>query len=427
MWFAEQSHISNGLRVILVSQKNTQAITTLALLPVGSRYETASLNGASHFVEHMLFKGTKRRPSSLLIAQELDGLGAEYNAFTAKDHTGYWIKAKSGHLEKVLDVLADMLFNSLFDENEFERERGVILEEIRMREDNPMMYIEDFFEEILYGKHPLGWLISGDEKTIKKIKRSDLLDFKNKFYQPHNILLVLAGEVKKKESLALIRKFFTSNRQFKREKTKFLSFKKFSSGPHLALLSKETKQVQIALGVPTFSYSHPDYEALVLLSLILGGSMSSRLFTEVRVKRGLAYFINSDLSPYQETGSLVIRAGLDRERIIEALGVIIDELRKLKKYGVSQDELFRAKDYFEGKLLLSLEDSINVASWYGKSKLLLSKIISPEEKIKKIKAVKKEDIQRIACKLLQKKALNLAIIGPFKNRQSFLQVLERDL
>ncbi len=421
-----QVRFSNGLRIIFVLQKNTQAVTVLALLPVGSRYETVSLNGASHFIEHMLFKGTKQRPNSLAIAQELDTLGAEYNAFTAKDHTGYWVKTKKDCLEKVLDILSDMFFNSLFESSEFERERRVILEEIRMREDNPMMHIEDFFEETLYGRHPLGWPISGDEKTIKKIKRSAVISFKDKFYQPKNILLTIAGDVKENQK-ELVFKYFGLPKRGTKKRNPFYRFRHILSGPRLSLLSKETKQVQIAIGVPAYSYSHPDYDALILLSIILGGSMSSRLFNEVRVKRGLAYFINTELGPYQDIGSFIIRAGLDKERIFEALEVIIEELGKIKKTGVTDEELSRAKDYFEGKLLLSLEDSAEVAVWYGKIKLFLDRLISPEEKIKKIKQIKKQDLQRVANKILKRKTINLAIIGPFRDRQPFLQVLRKAL
>ncbi len=422
----KQITLSNGLKIIFVPQKNTQAITTLALLPVGSRYETSSLNGASHFIEHMFFKGTKRRPSNLAIAQELDSLGAEYNAFTAKDHSGYWVKAKSQHLDKVLDILSDIIFNSLFEPKEFEGERGVILEEIKMREDNPMMHIEDFFEETLYGQHPLGRLISGQERTIKRVKRSDILSFKNKFYQPENILLVLAGNIKENQK-DLVRKYFGEIKEGSKRKIAFSRFKNFFSGSRLSLLPKATKQVQIALGVPAYSYLHPDYETLIILSIILGGNMSSRLFNEVRVKRGLAYFIATEVGPYQDVGSFVIRAGLDKERIFEALEVVVEELKKIKKQGVTTEELFRAKDYFEGKLLLGLEDSADVAAWYGKAKLLLGRLITPEEKIKKIKQVKREDVQRVANKLLNRKDLNLAIIGPFKKRQPFLRILEKAL
>lgn len=425
-----QIKLPNGLRTIFVPYKNTGAVTILALLPVGSRYESKQLNGASHFIEHMLFKGTNRRPTNFSIAKELDSFGAEYNAFTGKDHTGYWIKSRKDKIADCLDILSDLLFNSVFKPEDFERERGVILEEIKMYEDNPLFYIEALFEETLFGSnHPLGWTISGREENIKNIKRSEILKYKNKFYSPDKILLTVAGNFKETKVKNLIKQYFNSNKFSRGKSQKFLKIRKNNLRrlEKVKILSKETKQVQIALGCPAYSYFHPKIESLNLLAIILGGNMSSRLFSEVRVKRGLAYFINADLEIYQDIGSFVVRAGVDKEKVIETLKVILGELRKIRRSGVTSEELIRAKDYLAGKLTLYLEEIANLASWYGKQKLLTGKILTLEEKIKRLNRVTLKDIQSVSREILDDKWFRLAIIGPFKNSRPFLHILKEGI
>ena len=411
----------NGLKLITAPILNTEAVTVLILLPVGSRYESKNLNGASHFIEHMMFKGTRKRPSNLLIAKELDAIGAEYNAFTAKDLTGYWVKLDKDFLEKGVEILADILFNSIFDQNDFEKEKGVILEEIKMYKDNPLLFIDDLFEQTIYGDHPLGWLISGEEENIKNFNRQTILDFKNRYYQVNQMLIVIAGNIKNKTTVEIIKKSFGRQSSLRKRKSVFKKFLKTKQkGPNFKKLSKDVQQIQLALGFPAYSYFHPNLDALNLLSIILGGNMSSRLFTEVRVKRGLAYFIKTDLNVYQDTGNFVIRAGVDGERVVEAIKVILEELRKIRDQGVDDEELNRAKNFYEGKLSLNLEDSAEVAAWYAKQEMLIGKILTPEAKIAKIKKVQLKDIQAVAKEIIQPKALNLALIGPQTINQSLL-------
>ena len=419
-----QTKLSQGLRLITVPVKNAESVTIEVLLPVGSRYETKDLNGASHFIEHMMFKGTKRRPSSLLVAKELDSLGARYNAFTSKDHTGYWIKAVDDKTEKAFDILSDMVFNSVFDKEEFEREKKVILEEVKMYEENPLFHIEDMFEKVLFGNHPLSWLISGGP-AVQKITRQKLMAYKEKFYQPNQMIVVVAGNIKNQEAVKLVKKYFGAY-QGKNNKNNFSQFKseEKKSWPKTNILFKDTNQVQIALGGLAYSYHHPNLEAASVLSLILGGNMSSRLFNEIRVKRGLAYFVEMELGVYQDTGSFEIRAGVDKNRTEETLKVILEELNKIKKQGVSKEELTRAKDYIEGTMKLSFEESATLASWYGRQLLLVGKIITPKEKLKKIKMVSQSDIQRIANQLFKSQNLSLAMIGPFKENRQFLRILQ---
>lgn len=438
---------SSGLKLITAPVSGTEAVTVLILLPVGSRYENKNLNGVSHFIEHMMFKGTKKRPSNLAIAKELDAIGAEYNAFTGKDLTGYWVKLDKNYLEIGLEILADIFFNSLFDKDEFEREKGVILEEIKMYEDNPLFYIETLFEQTLYGEHPLGWPIAGEMKNIKKLSHAELLDFKNKYYQVNRTLITVAGNIKAGIIKKLVAKFFKSTANYKSNTSftpkqarygagiqitnKKFGFQKFlkrkQENLNFKILTKDVQQVQLALGFPAYSYFHPKLEALILLSIILGGNMSSRLFTEVRVKRGLAYFIKADLSVYQDAGDFVIRAGLDKDKTEEAIKVILDELKKIRDKGVSSEELNRAKTFCEGKLSLELEDSASLASWYGKRLLLTGKILTPEQRLAKIKKVRVSDIQAVVREIIQSKSINLALIGPSLSRSSILSVLRGGL
>lgn len=413
--------ISGGPKVIWLPTKYGETITLLALLPLGSRYEKLSLNGASHFIEHLIFKGTNRRPSNFAIAQELDRLGAEYNGFTSKDHTGYWIKTIKKHFEKSIDLLSDVLFNSLFRQSDFDKEKGVIIQEIKMYRDNPLFYIESLFEQALYGPHPLGRLISGEVDQIKNLQLKDLLSFKNKFYQASNFILVLAGNVdlaKKKT----VNKYFTTpstNTDF----PQFKAFKRRSPYSRIKILNQNTKQVQVALGGIGYAYEDKNLLPLQILSIILGGYMSSRLFSKIRVEQGLAYFVKMEANAYEDTGNFLIRAGVDKNKTEKTISLILEELNRIKKEPPSLEELNRAKDYYEGRLKIALEDSTDLASFYGLRALFYKRILTPQQLIKKLRQIKPSDIQRVAQELFTKKNLSLSLIGPFRNENSFKKIL----
>lgn len=421
-----QSKLSNGIRLLTIPAKNTKAVTILVLFPVGSRYEKTSLSGASHFIEHMLFKGTVKRPNNFAIAKELDSIGAQYNAFTAKDHTGYWIKTIKEKLPVGLDILADMLFNSIFDHGEFSREKSVISEEIKMYNENPLLYIDDFFDYIIYRGHSLGRLISGSISTVNKISRAKLLHYKEQFYQPSNMVIAITGNVKKADTVKLVKQYFSSY-QGKKQKKDYIQFKRRRTtlSQRVGILHRQVDQVQVALGSFSYPYQHRRSEALILLLIILGGNMSSRLFSEVRVKRGLAYFVKTDVSVYYDIGNYSIRVGVDKSKTKQAIVVILNELKKIQKFGVEKEEINRAKDYFKGTLKLSLEDSANLASWYGKQVLAGKKVLSASEKLRKIRQVTQKDIQTVARSVLKPQALYLALIGPFKNKKPFLHILQK--
>ncbi len=413
--------LKNGSRVILSPLTETKAVTVLVLVKVGSRYESKRINGASHFVEHLMFKGTKRRPTALSISKELDGFGAEYNAFTSKDHTGYYIKTSADRIELVLDILSDVLFHSKFEKDEIERERGVIIEEINMYEDNPLMMMDDLYEETLYGDHPLGWNIAGTKEIISRITRKDLYGYYQRYYQPKNFLISVAGRIDAK-TLTHIDKYFGKQRGPKPSGV----FKKVvfrQEKPQVKLKYKETEQAHLALGYPGYSYFNNNLYALYLLSIALGGNMSSRLFTSIRERKGLCYFIRCTVNVYQDTGNLMIQAGLDKKRIRVAVVEILKELKKVRQEGLKPKELKKSKDFLKGKLILELEASDHVASWLARQELLRGRILTPSQQVAKLEAVTLQDIKRVAKAIIVPKKLNLSLIGPYKTEHDFMKLL----
>lgn len=415
--------LKNGARVILEPYIGTEAVTVLVLFKVGSRQETKNVNGVSHFIEHMMFKGTNKRPNTQIITRELDGLGAEYNAFTAKDHTGYYIKINSEHREVALDMLFDMLFNSKFDEKELNRERKVILEEIHMYKDNPMMHIEDMFEQTLFGDCPLGWSIAGDTESMGKINRAKMLAYRNAFYFPQNMVIGIAGKIDG-SIMKIVEKYFGS---LPKSAKKVSEIKKtvFTPGlPKVAVEYKDSEQVQLALGFPAYSWWDKRLAALRLMSNILGGTMSSRLFIAVRERRGLAYSIHAGIDHYEDIGVLTVRAGLDKSRIELAMKTILDELKKMARGGVTAAELKRAKENIRGRIILSLEDSEALAAWYAKEELDKHEIKTPAEKLKEIAAVTLAEVKAVAADVIKNNKVALAIIGPYKDAAPFRKILK---
>src|SRR3989344_175942 len=418
--------LKNGARLILVPYDATNAATVLVYFRVGSRYETVTLNGASHYIEHLMFKGTRRRPNTTMISRELDSVGAEYNAFTGKDHTGYYIKIRGDRLELACDMLSDMLFHSIFAPVETDRERKVIIEEIHMYEDNPMMFVEELFEQNLYDGSTLGWRISGTRQTMEGIKRQEMIRYRDRHYRPSEMIVVVAGQVPE-DAVELIERTFGEVPEPKGAKPKpFAPFRvssaKFNK-PRLKLHFKETEQVQLALGFPALGHGNPRLPAQLLLSVILGGNMSSRLFIQVRERRGLCYFIRASSNPYEDVGNFLIQSGLARDRLPEALRTIMAELGKIRTSGVTEKELDRAKEYLRGKITLGLEESNELADWYGRQELFLRKMETPEEKFARISAVTRQEVGALARELFANSRLRPALIGPFKDEKPFIKHL----
>ena len=404
--------LKNGIPVSIIPVLGTKAVTVLVMVKVGSRYEPPELSGVSHFIEHMMFKGTTKRPGSLDISQELDSIGAEYNAFTSKEYTGYYVKCAADKIDIALDVISDIFQNSKFDADEMNTERGPIKEEINMYLDHPPRRVAEIFEMLMYGDQPLGWDIAGDKATIDRLQRNNLLDYFNTHYFAKNTLIAIAGNMSSDNVKEKVEKYFNNIRENKRVEP--VETKEDQKEPRLKIEYKKTDQAHINLGFVSYSRFHPKFEALELLSLILGGGMSSRLFVEVRHKRGLAYRVRSGATPYNETGNFTTYAGLNNANLLEGLKVILAEHKKLTLEPVSEKELNRIKDQIRGSFVIGLEQSDDQASFYGEQELLEHKIETPEERLVKITAVTTNDILEVARDIFKPEKLNLAIIGPLE-------------
>ncbi|MFA6429610.1 MAG: pitrilysin family protein [Patescibacteria group bacterium] len=410
--------LKNGMNVMLVPQNGVASMTVMAFARVGSRYETKEINGASHFVEHLMFKGTKRRPNTLALTKELDRYGAEFNAFTSKDLTAYYIKMDAQHTALAVDLLHDMLFHSLYDPAEIDRERGVIIEEINMYEDNPRTQMEDLLEEVLYPESTLGWNIAGPREVIKKITREQLTSYRDRYYVPSRMTVVVAGKIVPGVWKMLEQTFGTVKAPNKLEDTAFAPFiapKKLVEA--VDFRQKKTEQVQLGMAFHGIPYTDKQIPALSLLSTILGGTMSSRLFIEVRERRGLCYSISAGHQPFEDTGMFVVAAGLPPNRLKEAIKVIKQELRKITKDLVTAEELRRAKDHIRGKLTLAFEDPAAQADWFGKQWVFQKKTLSPEERLRAIERVKPAEIREIAKKIFRPAAMSAALVGPFEKKK----------
>ncbi len=416
--------LPNGLRVITVPMPSLESVTVIVMVGAGSRYENKKNNGISHFFEHMAFKGTEKRPSAMEISSLIDGIGGEFNAFTGKEITGYYIKAAKAKLETLLDLLSDMLQNSKLDPVEIDKERGVIMEEINMIEDNPMRKLGDLYEELLYGDTPMGWDIAGPKENIKTITQQDFRDYMGGLYSADNMTVVVAGGIDPELAEGLVGKYFSSMKQFATGKP--LALSENQTKPAVFIKTKKTEQIHIALGVRTVSLKSSKKYPLSVLAAILGGGMSSRLFHEVREKRGLAYYIRSNSDEYTDAGTLVSNAGIDPKRVVEAIEVILSEYSKVAsgKMELSDKELAKAKEFLKGHLVLGLEDSNSVAGFYGHQELLENEIENPDQILAHLDNVTKEEVEQAGKEFFIENTLNLALIGNFEDRQKLEALLK---
>ncbi len=413
----QKTFLKNGLRIITVPQKKTQAVTVLVLVGAGSKYETKQLNGISHFLEHMFFKGTKKRPNTLKIAETLDKIGGVYNAFTSKEFTGYWAKVQSKHLDLALDWVSDIFLNSKIEAKELKKEKGVIIEELNMYLDTPIKYIGDLWEKLLYGNQPAGWKTIGEKENIIRFQRKHFLDYLKNHYSALNTIVCVAGNFSQQDILSKIKKYF------KKIKTKTPNQKikviEKQRSPRLLSHFKKTDQTHLCLGVRGYDLFHPQRYAQEILAIILGGNMSSRLFIKVREKKGLAYYIHSSLELYTDSGYLVTSAGVSHKDVIKVINLIIKEYKNIKDKKISKEELQKAKDYLKGVLTLSLESSDAQASFYTFQELLKGKILTSKEKFRMIDKVTREDVYKTAGDIFQPQKLNLALIGPHRDNKKF--------
>ncbi len=411
----QHTTLKNGMQIVTVSHPTTKTVTIMVYVKVGSRYETADVNGASHFIEHMMFKGTKRRPTSLRITKELDRYGAEYNAYTGKDLTVYYIKIDAAKTELAIDLLNDMIFHSKYEEAEMNRERSVIVEEIHMYEDNPATLMEDELERIVFPEHPLGWNIAGPKEVIRTMSREALVNYRDTHYQPERITIVVAGSISKNVP-ALLEKTFGTVKP-KSSPGHFLPFTPPTrKAPMVSYREKKTEQIQLGMAFPGYGYGDSRIPATRFLAMILGGSMSSRLFTEVREARGLCYSISASHQSLEDAGVFSISAGLERGRVEEAIKVIWKELRKIADKGVTAEELRCAKDHLRGKMLIHFEDSASQGDWYGRQWVFQKKFETPEERLIQMDKVTAKAIQQVAKELFCLPKLSASLVGPFETQ-----------
>lgn len=422
--------LPNGIRLISAPLVESQTATIIVMFGTGSRYETPQTNGMAHFLEHMFFKGTEKRPNAVDITKVLDGVGAEFNAFTSKDHTAYYVKVAHEHLPLAVDVVSDILLHSRFDEKELEKEKGVIVEEINMYEDNPMMHIHDIFEEEMYKGNSLGWHISGSRETVRATTRQDMVAYKEAHYRGDNTVIAVAGRIGP-ETEAHIEKAFAAlpgrapaGGHNGKPKFEFPLFAVDQNAPRVKLQHRPAEQAQVMLGFPSFSYFDEGEVVAQVLATILGGNMSSRLFVSVREERALAYMVRASASMYQDTGNFVIQSGLDKQRLHDALKVIRQELEKVSSDGVTDEELVRAKAYLEGKVSIHLEDTSSLAQWYSEQELLTNATHTPEDKFKRLQKVTADDVKRVANQLFDFNKATLAVIGPYQDAAEFEALLK---
>ncbi|MDE2040761.1 MAG: insulinase family protein [Patescibacteria group bacterium] len=409
--------LPSGLRLIAVPMPDNPSVTVLVMVEAGSKYESRRQNGLSHFLEHMVFKGTSRRPKAVDISRELDSIGAHYNAFTAQEYTGYYAKADARHFGKILDVISDMYQHPLFDEKEIEKEKGVIVEEIRMYRDLPQSHVGDMFTELLYGDQPAGWNIAGTESNVRSFSRQDLISYRAAHYVASATTVIVSGSFDQKNVTEVVAKAFKDIRT--EAKDGKLAVKESQTEPRIKVELKETDQTHLVIGVRTFSIFDPRIPAMHVLSTILGRGMSSRLFAKMRDELGICYYIRTDHNPFGDHGFLSIAAGLDNSRVEEGVRGILGECRRLMTEPVSEAELQKAKDYLSGTTLLELETSDARAEFCGYQETEKHAVESPEQLLQRISAVTSADVRNLAAEIFREDGLNMALIGRYKDGEPF--------
>ncbi len=404
--------LDNRLRLLFIPQEKAKTVTFLVLVGAGSKYESKEINGVSHFLEHMLFKGTKKRPTPLEIASVLDRIGGSYNAFTDREYTGYFAKVRPEHWSLALDWVSDIFLHSLLRQEDIQRERGVVLEELNMYLDTPLQYVSEIWENLLYGDQPAGWDIIGTKETISGINQEKMLDYYQNHYSSQNTVMGIAGNLEDIEKIqqGVERSFQSIGTGDPLGKPMVVEKQE---KPQSLVRFKKTDQTHLSLGVRAYNLKDDRRWAQAVLSVILGGNMSSRLFNLIREKHGLAYYVHTFAQTYTDTGYLTTQAGVTNQKVEMAVKLILEEYQKVAQQGVEKQEVEEAKEYLKGSLSLSLESSDSFASFYARQELLSPETFSPEELAQKISQVTIEDVNRLAQELFSDSKLNLALIGPY--------------
>lgn len=415
--------LKNGLTIIEVPSNDAESVVVDFFVKTGSRSETPKENGISHFLEHFLFKGTEKYPSAMSITELVDGIGGEMNANTGKEHTQYYIKAHHSNLKLIFEVLTDMIQRPLLDEAELEKEKGVIVEELNMYRDIPMAELENLLEAEMWPKHPLGQPIVGKKETVTKFNRAMFRSYLDRHYQPGNMILGVSGKYDRKKLDALIKKYWSGI-----EPKRFHRWDKVTDNqkkPRLKVQFKETEQAHLVMAFKGLKTGHKLNPVAHVMGAVLGGGMSSRLFHEIREKRGLAYYVRSSFSAYQDIGMFHIGSGVQVDKITEAVDVIISELHRLREVPVDAKELKKAKEYIKGRTTLALEDNQNRLDWCIENEASLGKIVAPRELFAKIDRVSPKQVQALATEFFQSGKLSMAVVGPYKSDTAIAKLLKK--
>jgi predicted Zn-dependent peptidase len=418
----QKTTLDNGIRVVTSNMPYARSVSTSIFLGTGSRYESSTEMGVSHFIEHLLFKGTDKRPTSRELSEAIEGVGGILNGETDKELTVFWCKVARPHFSLSLDVLTDMILHSKFDQGEIDKERQVIIEEINRSKDSPSQQVDQITDEILWPDQPLGKDIAGNRETVSTITRQNMLNYKAHQYSPSNTVFAIAGNVNHKEMVDSVSKF-TRDWKNRLKPKKYLPYKE-QPNPRLRIEKKDTEQVHMCLALPGLSLFDPQRFSLDLLNVVLGGGMSSRLFVEIRDKLGLAYAIHSYIDHFLDSGGVILYAGVDTNKINIAISAILEQLIRLKKEPVPETELNKAKELSKGRLLLRMEDSYAVSGWLGGQEILTGKILTDAEVVAIIDSITAEDIQKVANDLFVEEKLRLALVGPIKDGNNLEMMLK---
>ena len=420
MTIFQRTTLDNGLRVLTADLPHAQSVAVVVMLAAGSRYEESEASGIAHFSEHMFFKGTERRPSAKEIAGAIDAIGGEFNAFTAKENTTYYVKCAAEHRDVALDVLVDMLRNSRFPEEEIEREKGVIVEEMNMYYDTPRDFIGGVYEQLLWGDQPLGWDIIGRKETIRDATRDTFMGYLDRWYKPSRIVVGIAGRIGD-DALERVQELLGDLTDADTGEPEAAAAQ---ANGRVAVHTKQSEQAHVSLGVHSIPLDHPDRYALQLLATALGGGMSSRLFSEVRERRGLAYYVYGLNHSYTDAGTLYAQAGVDIARIDDAVATIPRELRKIAAEPIGADELEKARSFAKGRFVLQLESPQGLMMFGLRKEVLEQRLPDPDDVLRGLDAVTQDDVARVATDLIDPDRLRLAVIGPFDDAARFEPLLD---
>lgn len=418
----KKTTLPNGLRVVTVPVKDAPTVTMLVMVEAGSKYETKDINGLSHFLEHMCFKGTKKRPNAIDISRELDAIGAQYNAFTSQEYTGYYAKAHPKHIGKLVDVISDMYLNPVFKSEEIEKEKGVIVQEILMYEDMPHRHVGDLYNSLLYGDQPAGWNIAGTPELVRSFTRDHFIAYRDKHYVASGTVVVVAGSFNEKKILADIRKAFAHmSTATKHDKVPVCESQEKAAA---RILQKKTDQTHMIIGVRSFPVGDKRIPVLKVLDAVLGGGMSSRLFQKMRDDLGICYYVRAGSSEYTDHGEMAVSTGVDSKRVKIAVEAILAEFKKLTEKLVPAAELAKAKEHLVGSLYLGLESSDAIAEFSSFQEILRRVIQTPDQYAKQIQAVTAAQVRAVAREIFTEKNLNLALIGNNVNEQELTDALK---